>query len=59
VPATEKAVTDVWFAIYGANLNLDANGNVEAVIDAGLVHQFYLAACREKGLGEPPVIVGS
>src|SRR3954471_8609412 len=48
VPATEKEITDVWFAIYGANLNLDANGNVEAVIDAELIHQFYLQACRAK-----------
>ena len=59
VPATEKAVTDVWFAIYGANLNLDANGNVEAVIDAELIHNFYRAACREQGFADPPVILGS
>jgi quercetin dioxygenase-like cupin family protein len=59
VPATETETTDVWFAIYGANLNLDANGNVEAVIDAELIHQFYRTACREKGLGEPAVIVGA
>ena len=59
VPATEKAVTDVWFAIYGANLNLDANGNVEAVIDAELVYQFYRTACLEHGLPNPPVILGA
>ena len=59
VPETEKEVTDVWFAIYGANLNLDANGNVEAVIDAELIHQFYRTMCREKGLGEPDVILGA
>jgi len=33
-PATNEGVTDVWFAIHGANLNLDADGNVEMVIDA-------------------------
>jgi 2,4'-dihydroxyacetophenone dioxygenase len=59
VPATERAVTDVWFASYGANLNLDANGNVEAVIDAELIYNFYRAACREHGLADPPVIRGS
>ena len=48
----------MWFAITGANLNLDANGNVEQVIDAGLVLQFYLALCEANGLGEPPVSVG-
>ena len=58
VPATEKVVTDVWFAIYGANLNLDAKGNVEAVIDAELIHRFYLAACRDKGMPDPPVVLG-
>lgn len=59
VPETETEVTDVWFAIYGANLNLDANGNVEAVIDAQLVYDFYRTMCREQGLGEPAVIVGA
>ena len=37
VPADQTEMTDVWFAIYGANLNLDAAGNVEMVIDAGTV----------------------
>ncbi len=59
VPKEEKAVTDVWFAIYGANLNLDANGNVEAVIDAKLIHDFYLAACASQGLPAPAVILGA
>ncbi len=59
VPADQSDVTDVWFAIYGPNLNLDASGNVEAVIDAELIHQFYLAACKEKGIDDPAVIVGS
>ena len=59
VPANETEVTDVWFAIYGANLNLDANGSVEAVIDAELIYNFYRTMCREKGLAEPAVIVGA
>jgi quercetin dioxygenase-like cupin family protein len=59
VPPTEKDVTDVWFAIYGANLNLDANGNVEAVIDAELILQFYRNMCAAKGYGEPAVILGA
>src|SRR5438445_10229634 len=33
--------TQVWFQIYGANLNLDADGNVESFIDAGTVLQAY------------------
>jgi quercetin dioxygenase-like cupin family protein len=59
VPATEEAVTDVWFAIYGANLNLDANGNVEAVLDAEFIYNFYRMQCRELGYGDPPVILGA
>ncbi len=57
VPESNKEPTEVWFAITGANLNLDASGNVEQVIDAGLVLQFYLALCEAAGLGKPPVIV--
>jgi 2,4'-dihydroxyacetophenone dioxygenase len=59
VPADERGVTDVWFAIYGANLNLDARGNVEAVLDAEFVHVFYLDACRKQGVSAPAVIVGA
>src|SRR5262249_38543039 len=58
-PKTKKEVTDVWFAIYGANLNLDANGNVEAVIDAQLIHDFYLGVCKSQGFANPPVILGA
>lgn len=57
VPAVNTGPTEVWFAIWGANLNLDAAGNVEQVIDAGLVLNFYYAACEAAGLPKPPVIV--
>jgi quercetin dioxygenase-like cupin family protein len=56
VPDDNDEVTDVWFAIYGANLNLDADGNVEMVIDAGLIRDFYFAACEQAGLPRPDVI---
>lgn len=55
----QEGITDVWFAIYGANLNLDASGNVETVIDAELIHQTYLALCEGMGVRNPPVIVGA
>ena len=48
--------TDVWFAIYGANLNLDAEGQVELVIDAGLILEVYLGMCEAEGHPNPPVI---
>lgn len=56
VPDTNTEVTDVWFAITGANLNLDADGNVELVIDAGLIAEFYVALCQAQGIDHPPVI---
>ena len=58
VPDTNDEVTDVWFTIYGANLNLDAQGNVELVIDAQAIFDFYLALCADQhGVSDPPVIV--
>ena len=48
--------THVWFHMYGANLNLDADGNVTSVIDAGVVRDFYLAACESAGHPRPAVI---
>jgi 2,4'-dihydroxyacetophenone dioxygenase len=56
VPEENDDVTDVWFTIYGANLNLDADGNVEMVIDAALVRDTYFALCEAAGHGRPPVI---
>lgn len=58
VPADQEGMTDVWFAIYGANLNLDDAGNVTSVIDAGTVLEVYMAMCADAGLGTPDVILG-
>lgn len=56
VPEENEGLTDVWFAIYGANLNLGPDGNVEMVIDASLVRDTYFALCEAEGLGRPAVI---
>lgn len=56
VPKTNKDVTDVWFAIRGANLNLGPDGNVEAVLDAATVLDIYRAQCKERGISAPRVI---
>ena len=56
VPEENDVVTDVWFAIYGANLNLGADGNVEMVIDASLVRDTYFALCEANGYDRPNVI---
>ena len=53
-----EGLTDVWFTINGANLNLDANGQVEYVIDAATVLGFYRAACADQhGISDPAVVV--
>ena len=56
VPADNTELTDVWFAIYGANLNLDVDDNVEMVIDAGFIRDVYFGLCEANGLGRPDVI---
>src|SRR5262245_9570711 len=56
VPEDVEGVTDVWFTIYGANLNLDEAGNVTTVIDAGLIRDAYFGLCEAAGLGRPPVV---
>jgi len=56
VPADNDEVTDVWFAIRGANLDLDEAGTVTNVVDAGVVRDFYLAMCERMGVPRPPVI---
>ena len=49
--------THVWFQIYGANLNLDADGNVESVIDGALTLAGYSALCEAEGHPRPNVLV--
>jgi 2,4'-dihydroxyacetophenone dioxygenase len=49
--------TRVWFHMYGANLNLDADGNVESVYDASSILQAYLFLCEAQGLPRPPVVI--
>jgi hypothetical protein len=56
VPADVEGMTDVWFTIHGANLNLDDDGNVTTVVDAGGILEFYVALCEAIGVTDPPVI---
>jgi quercetin dioxygenase-like cupin family protein len=58
VPKSNDGVTDAWFAIRGANLNLDDKGNVESVLDAAAVLEIYLARCRAEG-HPPPNVIGA
>jgi len=54
--ADTEGPTDVFFAIYGANLNLDDDGNVESVLDAGVILDLYLEECEKAGLPRPNVV---
>ena len=56
MPESNTEVTDVWFAIWGANLNLNAEGEIESVTDAESILDFYRKACAERGLADPPVL---
>jgi 2,4'-dihydroxyacetophenone dioxygenase len=49
--------TRVWFHMYGVNLNLDSDGQIESVSDGPGTLAFYLAMCGQQGLGRPPVLV--
>lgn len=48
--------TDAWFQIYGSNLNLDADGNVESMTDAGGIYTAYMAMCEAQDLPRPNVL---
>ena len=50
--------TQVWFHMYGCNLNLDDDGNITSVSDGAGTLQAYLAMCEAQGLGVPNVIIG-
>jgi 2,4'-dihydroxyacetophenone dioxygenase len=49
--------TRVWFHMYGVNLNLDADDNVESVADGAGSLAFYRAMCEQMGLPRPNVLV--
>ena len=48
--------TNVWFQMYGANLNLDAEGNIESVFDGPGTLAAYYALCEAAGLPRPNVL---
>jgi 2,4'-dihydroxyacetophenone dioxygenase len=42
-------MTDVWFAIYGSNINIDGDGNVTGVVDSHGILDVYRALCEAEG----------
>lgn len=49
--------TRVWFQMYGANINLDADGNITSVVDAHTTLSYYLEVCKQQGLGKPATLI--
>jgi hypothetical protein len=56
VPETNTAMTEVFFAIHGANLDLDENDNIINVIDATSISFAYRALCEMQGKPVPHFI---
>jgi len=57
VPADQDGDTEVWFAVFGANVNVATDGGVINVLDAATVLGTYRALCQAYGLGGDKVIV--
>jgi 2,4'-dihydroxyacetophenone dioxygenase len=49
--------TRVWFQMYGANLNLDDDGNIASVSDGAGTLAAYYALCESQGHPRPNVVV--
>lgn len=57
IPKDQQGVTQVWFAIYGANVNVDAAGQVLSVTDAHSILAAYRGLAAAQGLSSEGVIV--
>jgi 2,4'-dihydroxyacetophenone dioxygenase len=57
VPEDQEGDTIAWFAIYGANVNLDDDGRVLFILDAATALAIYRAGCTALGVSNPPIIV--
>lgn len=56
-PPDQDGETIAWFAIYGANLNLDENGAVTSIVDARTALELYRGYCDAMGLDCSKLIV--
>ena len=57
VSEANEGETDVWFAIHGANVNMDEEGNVTGIVDAQSILAAYRALCDTQHLSHDKVIV--
>ena len=59
VPDSNKEVTDIWFAVTGANLNMNEKGDVTSVVDASSLLTAYRSLCSERRLScEKTIVIG-
>lgn len=56
-PADVEGDTIVWFAVFGANINLGEDGEVLSVVDAHAAHEMYETYCDALGLDCSSLIV--
>ncbi len=49
--------TEVWFAIYGCNVNIDEGGSILGIVDAKSVYEVYRGGCEAAGLDASRMIV--
>jgi hypothetical protein len=56
-PATDTEDMITWFAIYGANINVDEAGNVTSIVDARSVLDSYRSLCAALDLDCSKLIV--
>ncbi len=49
--------TEVWFSIYGCNVNIDEGGSVLGIVDAKSVMAVYQEGCQRAGLDASNMIV--
>jgi quercetin dioxygenase-like cupin family protein len=49
--------TQVWFQMYGVNLNLARDGTITSIADGAGTLAAYYALCEAQGLGRPNVVV--
>jgi hypothetical protein len=49
--------TQVWFQMYGVNLNLAPDGSIDSVFDGPGALEAYYALCEAEGLPRPDVLV--
>jgi quercetin dioxygenase-like cupin family protein len=56
-PADQEEDTIAWFAVHGANVNIDDEGKVLSILDARAVHELYTGYCDALGLDRSKLIV--